>query len=59
MQLLDIEYQRYPLNEDKILAIFDLANNSTMSDEVKQKFYSRRYEFIDDLGSDVNRSGDT
>ena len=54
-QLLDIEYQRQPLNEERILAVFDLANSSTLSDEAKQTFYSRRYEFLDDLGSDVNR----
>ena len=54
-QLLDVEYQRHPLNEEKILAVFDLVNASTLAADVKQKFYSRRYEFIDDLGSDVNR----
>ena len=54
-QLLDVEYQRHPLNEEKILAVFDLVNASTLAADVKQKFYSRRYEFIDDLGSDVKR----
>ncbi|KAF6038686.1 hypothetical protein EB796_003015 [Bugula neritina] len=54
-QLLDVEYQRQPLDEDKVLAVFELVNASSLSSEIKQKFYSRRYEFIDDLGSDVTR----
>ncbi|XP_067938391.1 pre-mRNA-processing factor 39-like [Watersipora subatra] len=54
-QLLDVEYQRQPLDEDKVLDVFELINASSLSPEVKQKFYSRRYEFIDDLGSDVKR----
>ena len=37
-----------------MLAVFDLVNASSLSADIKQKSYSRRYEFIDDLGSDVN-----
>lgn len=54
LQLLDIEYQKQPLDETKILAVFDQVNSSSLSADIKQKFYSRRYEFIDDIGSDVN-----
>ena len=43
------------MDEDKVLKVFDLVNESSLSAEIKQKFYSRRYEFVDDLGSDVNR----
>jgi len=54
--MLDILYQQYPLNQERILGVFDLIDKSCLAAEVKEKYYSRRYEFLDDLGTDVNKS---
>ncbi|XP_014790338.1 pre-mRNA-processing factor 39 isoform X1 [Octopus bimaculoides] len=55
LQLLDIEYQTQPMNEDSILDTFKFTLSTNMSLQSKIKFSQRRIEFLEDFGKDITK----
>lgn len=54
IQLLDIEYQKYPVNVISALSIFTKAiDNPSLSLHTKIKMSQRRLEFLEDFGSSI------
>jgi hypothetical protein len=52
--LLDIEYQKHPVNVDSALEIFSKALESEeLSVSTKIKMSQRRLEFLEDFGSSI------
>ncbi|XP_013790414.2 pre-mRNA-processing factor 39-like [Limulus polyphemus] len=56
MQLVDVGYQQSPLDEDGVIQAFDKALNSQLTLEQKLTFCQRKLEFLEDFGSDSNRT---
>ncbi|XP_054722643.1 pre-mRNA-processing factor 39-like, partial [Uloborus diversus] len=52
MQLIDVAYQKQPLDMDAILEAFELALSSDMNNDQKLKFAQRKLEFLEDFSSD-------
>ncbi|GAB1599276.1 pre-mRNA-processing factor 39-like isoform X1 [Argonauta hians] len=55
LQLLDIEYQIQPINEDSILDTFEFTLSADMSLQSKIKFSQRRIEFLEDFGNNITK----
>lgn len=56
MQLLDLEYQCRPINEDQVNELFGLMMiNPEFSNEVKVKMSRRQLEFLEDFGSNIHK----
>ncbi|ELU07632.1 hypothetical protein CAPTEDRAFT_180947 [Capitella teleta] len=55
LQILDLQFQRQPLDEAMMLDIFQKAIKSKMPLENKVRFSQRRLDFLEDFGSDVTR----
>jgi pre-mRNA-processing factor 39 len=53
LQLLDLQFQSYPLNEANIVGIMRKAIKSNMPLENKVMFSQRLLDFLEDFGSDV------
>ena len=54
IQLLDMEYQKHPVNVDSALEIFAKAMSSEeVSVNTKIKMSQRRLEFLEDFGSSI------
>lgn len=54
IQLLDMEYQKHPVNVDSALEIFAKAMASEeVSVNTKIKMSQRRLEFLEDFGSSI------
>ena len=54
IQLLDIEYQKHPVNVESALEIFCKALESEeLSVPTKIKMSQRRLEFLEDFGSSI------
>ncbi|MBN3324145.1 PRP39 factor, partial [Atractosteus spatula] len=57
LNLLELEYSSdLKQNEEQILSVFDRALSSSLSIDTRITFSQRKVEFLEDFGSDVNRS---
>ena len=55
MQMLDIEYNAHPVDEDNVMSAFNRILSSDISLEFKVKISQRRMEFLEDFGTYINR----
>ena len=55
LQLLDMEYQAQPINQETMLETFKFILNSEISLQTKIKFSQRRIEFLEDFGNDISK----
>lgn len=53
--MLDVEYQAQPVDEDRVMAVFQSVLSSDMSVEFKVKISQRRMEFLEDFGNCIRR----
>lgn len=53
--MLDVEYQSQPVDEDKVMDVFQAILSSDLSIEFKVKISQRRMEFLEDFGTCVKR----
>ena len=57
LQLLDLEYQRGPMDESALANVFDRAiATSSLAIDHRLAFSQRRMEFLEDFGSDITQS---
>lgn len=49
--IMDVEYQRSPLNEEKMTLLFDTVISSNLPQDVKIQFAQRKIQFLQDFGS--------
>lgn len=54
LQLLDLEYQAQPINQETMLETFKFIINSEIPLQTKIKFSQRRIEFLEDFGNDIS-----
>ncbi|KAL5009095.1 hypothetical protein ScPMuIL_014676 [Solemya velum] len=56
LQLLDLEYQCRPINEDRVNELFGLMMiNPDFSNDLKVKMSRRQLEFLEDFGSNIHK----
>lgn len=55
LQMLDVEYQSQPVDENKVMDVFQTILSSDLSIEFKVKISQRRMEFLEDFGTCVKR----
>ncbi|GFO27447.1 pre-mRNA-processing factor 39-like [Plakobranchus ocellatus] len=55
LQLLDVEYQAQPIEEDRVMEVFARLLKSDVSMEFKLKVSQRRMEFLEDFGECIKR----
>ncbi|XP_076442224.1 pre-mRNA-processing factor 39-like isoform X2 [Babylonia areolata] len=55
LQMLDVEYQSQPVDEDKVMEVFQTILSSDLSIEFKVKISQRRMEFLEDFGKCIKR----
>ena len=53
--MLDVEYQSQPVDENKVLDVFQTILASDLSIEFKVKISQRRMEFLEDFGTCIKR----
>uniref|UniRef100_A0A0B7A9U4 Pre-mRNA-processing factor 39 n=1 Tax=Arion vulgaris TaxID=1028688 RepID=A0A0B7A9U4_9EUPU len=58
LQLLDLEYQCQPIDEDRVLEVFSQLQKSDVSLEFKVKVSQRRMEFLEDFGTCIQKITD-
>ncbi|XP_067680617.1 pre-mRNA-processing factor 39-like [Haliotis asinina] len=58
LQLLDLEYQTQPIDEQRVLDVFSNALKSDLSADFKVKVSQRRMEFLEDFGTCIQRITD-
>jgi hypothetical protein len=56
LQMLDVEYQAHPVDEEKVMMVFQTILASDLSIEFKVKISQRRMEFLEDFGTCIKRS---
>lgn len=52
LQLIDVGYQKDPMDMNCILEAFEMALSSDMNNEQKLMFAQRKLEFLEDFSSD-------
>ncbi|XP_072172767.1 pre-mRNA-processing factor 39-like isoform X1 [Diadema setosum] len=57
-QMLDIEYQRQPVSEEKMTEIFDAVLTSNVGQDVKIQFAQRKVQFLQDFGMNPVKTHD-
>lgn len=57
LQMLDVEYQAQPVDEEHVLDVFQTVLSSDLSLEFKVKISQRRMEFLEDFGTCIRRLG--
>lgn len=55
LQLLDLEYQAQPINQETMLETFKFILDSEIPLQSKIKFSQRRIEFLEDFGNDISK----
>ncbi|XP_071963126.1 pre-mRNA-processing factor 39-like [Antedon mediterranea] len=55
LQLLDLEFQKFPPNEYNVMELFQMIQTSGLDASTKFMFSQRRMEFILDFGQDVKQ----
>ncbi|KAK7104119.1 pre-mRNA-processing factor 39-like [Littorina saxatilis] len=55
LQMLDVEYQAHPVDENKVMDVFQSILSSDLSIEFKVKISQRRMEFLEDFGTCIKR----
>ncbi|PVD26290.1 hypothetical protein C0Q70_13961 [Pomacea canaliculata] len=55
LQMLDVEYQAQPVDEEHVLDVFQTVLSSDLSLEFKVKISQRRMEFLEDFGTCIRR----
>ncbi|KAK7483566.1 hypothetical protein BaRGS_00025240 [Batillaria attramentaria] len=55
LQMLDVEYQAHPVDENRIMEVFQNILSSDLSIEFKVKISQRRMEFLEDFGTCIRR----
>lgn len=53
--MLDVEYQSQPVDENKVMDVFQTILSSDLSIEFKVKISQRRMEFLEDFGTCIKR----
>ncbi|KAL8583545.1 hypothetical protein ACOMHN_054861 [Nucella lapillus] len=55
LQMLDVEYQSQPVDEKKVMEVYQTILSSDLSIEFKVKISQRRMEFLEDFGMCIKR----